>query len=103
MSNTIIDATNQIADKSDRWLFLAAILFLVVGGVLAIRYLVAQYQDALKQNQERNDAHTTSMERFAERQMTANEKLAVVLDRNTTALNDNTTELRLCRESRHNY
>ena len=46
----IINSLDHVSQQSDRWLFLAAIAFICLGGIFIIRYLV-------KQNEKQSERH----------------------------------------------
>ena len=72
----------QLSGQSDRFLFIAAILVIVIGGVGVIRYLVKQNEKAGK-----------VLESIAVAQNETTGRLAVIIDRNTCALEENTTTI----------
>ena len=72
MADTLIPAVNHAAAQSDRWLFLACLVIMGIGGVAAVRWLVGEFR-----------ALTT--------------KMASVVESNTDALNEVRSVIDRCR------
>jgi hypothetical protein len=98
--NDIAKAVDHASIQSDRWLFIAALVILGLGTVLVIRYLVQTIERMMADHASARESNQGLMRQIVSDQHATNEKLAVVLDRNTTALDENTQEIRRCRESR---
>lgn len=80
---TIVRTANNLVDKSDRWLFLAALLVLGGCAFMALRWLVSKFEKGQEQ-----------LATLTGEAIKTNERLAVVLDRNNGALEENTARLR---------
>jgi len=98
--NELLHAADYAAARSDRYLFIAILLVSGVGVLFFVRWLIGRLE--LQQVQSRADQQsfsTTLINITADNNKTARE-LAVVLDRCSTALDDNSGELRRSREHR---
>ena len=102
---------SQLSVQSDRYLFLASLLVMGALAMVVARYFVNQYESLLKDHKESReklladhkesrDAHQGALARMVSDHNVTAQNLAVVLDRNTCALDENTEEIRRCREGR---
>ena len=86
----MIPLIDHAAEQNFQWLFIAALVLGLVFAWLVIKWLVG-----------RTEAQNRSLEEIAKNQNDTNQKLAVVIAQNSDALNDCTTEIKLCRETRN--
>lgn len=94
-----LKAVDHAASMNDRWLFLAAFCLLLLGAAVVVYWLVRQLQGVIADHKElRNEHHAALAEIIATQNETAL-KLAVCLDRNTSALQECAFELRRFQES----
>ena len=93
-----LNAVDHAAGMNDRWLFLAAFcLLLLVCGVV-IYWLVQQLQAVIADHKELRNEHHAALAQIIEKQNETALKLAVCLDRNTSALQECSFELRRFKE-----
>jgi type VI protein secretion system component VasK len=93
-----LNAVDHAAGMNDRWLFLAAFCLLLLVCGLVIYWLVRQLQAVIADHKElRNEHHAALAEIIAAQNETAM-KLAVCLDRNTSALQECSFQLRRFQE-----
>lgn len=85
----LLKAADQASGQSDRWLFLFTLLVMGMCFYFAMRWLVTRFE----RGQE-------TLTRIAEESIKTNRELAVVIDRNNTALNEHRDLMRACRASR---
>jgi hypothetical protein len=85
---TILRAADHAADKSDRWLFLAALIVLMLSFGIAMRWLVGRFEKGQEQ-----------LTLIATESIKTNERLAVVIDHNNRTLEEANDYLRICRET----
>jgi type VI protein secretion system component VasK len=90
------------ADRmDDRWLFLAAFcLLLLVCGIM-IYWLVKQLQAVIADHKALRDEHHAALTQIIEKQNETALKLAVCIDRNSSALNECAYELRRFQEGKN--
>jgi hypothetical protein len=83
---------------NDRWLFLAAFCLLLLGCGVVIYWLVRQLQAVIADHGELRNEHHTALAQIIAAQNETALKLAVCIERNTSALQECTQELRRVRE-----
>jgi len=81
----------EMSGQSDRFLFIAALLAMLIGGVAVIRHLVKQNERLMSDHRESRDMHQKALEGIVREQSELTRSMAVVLERNTQALEQNTT------------
>ena len=99
-SSELIQAVNEAAAQSDRWLFVAS---LVVFGVFAagvMRYFVRQHERLIEDHKQARDAYQDSLRGMVAEQSAANAKLITCLESNTRVLEECRDELRFSRLER---
>jgi hypothetical protein len=96
----ILRLADVAAGKNDRWLFLAVLLVLGLVVWLAVRWLIIKHEALLTEHRDDQRQYTSSLVSISTAVNATNRELAVVLSRNSAALDDNTSELRRCFESR---
>ena len=99
-SSELIQAVNEAAAQSDRWLFIAS---LVVFGVFAagvMRYFVRQHERLIEDHKQARDAYQDSLRGMVAEQSAANAKLITCLESNTRVLEECRDELRFSRLER---
>lgn len=89
--NTILELANQVASKSDRYLFIFVSIVLFFFGWLVVRWLA-------NKTEKQNEVLVT----IAKDQNETAKHLATVIALNTSALTENTGELRSYRQLRPN-
>jgi type VI protein secretion system component VasK len=96
--NEFIQAVDHAASMNDRWLFLAAfcLLLLLCGAV--IFWLVRQLQGVISDHKDLRAEHHAALAEIIATQNDTALKLAVCLDRNTSALQECAFELRRFQE-----
>jgi hypothetical protein len=100
-SSELIQAVNEAAAQSDRWLFIAS---LVVFGVFAagvMRYFVRQHERLIEDHKQARDAYQDSLRGMVAEQSAANAKLITCLESNTRVLEECRDELRFSRLERN--
>lgn len=100
MSSEFVRVVDHAAAMNDRWLFLAAFCLLLVGCGVVIYWLVKQLQAVLAGHKSARDAHQVALTQIIATQNETALKLAVCIDRNTTALEACTLELRSIRQTK---
>lgn len=93
-----LDVVDHAAAMNDRWLFLAALCLLLLGCGAVIYWLVKQLQTVLAGYKEARDAHQAALTQIVSTQNDTALKLAVCIDRNTSALDDCMIGMRRARE-----
>jgi predicted PurR-regulated permease PerM len=88
-----LNAVDHAAGMSDRWLFLAAFLLLLLLCGAAIYWLVRQLQAVISDHKSSWEAHQTALSDIIKNQNETALKLAICIDRNTQALEKCTFEL----------
>ena len=107
--NDIVSAADHAANQSDRWLFLFVLSVLGVVVLWAARWLLNKHEALMVEHrvdqqtyttQHRADqqAYTNQLSALTSAVNKTNQELAVVLDRNSTALDENSAELRRGRD-----
>ena len=99
-TSELIQAVNEAAAQSDRWLFVAS---LVVFGVFAagvMRYFVRQHERLIEDHKQARDAYQDSLRGMVAEQSAANAKLITCLESNTRVLEECRDELRFSRLER---
>jgi hypothetical protein len=96
----LMQAVDHAAAMNDRWLFLAAFCLLLGGCGLVIRWLVKQLQAILADHQHVREQHHAALTQIVATQNETALKLAVCIERNTSALHDTASEIRLCHTRR---
>lgn len=96
-SADFLRAVDHAAGMNDRWLFLAAFCLLLLGGGIVIYWLVRQLQTVIEHHRQARETHQQTLTQIISAQNETALKLAVCIDRNTTALEDCTLELRRSR------
>lgn len=81
--NDILKAADIASTQSDRWLFIITLLVLGACFLVAMRWLVSRFE----RGQE-------TITRIAEDAIKTNRELAVIIDRNNTALNEHRDMIR---------
>ena len=98
-SSDFLRVVDHAAAMNDRWLFLAALCLLLLGGGIVTYWLVRQLQVVLADHKELREAHHNALAQIIEKQSETSLKLAVCIDHNTAALNECAFELRRFQES----
>ena len=93
-----LKVVDHAAGMNDRWLFLAAFCLLLVGCGVVIYWLVRQLQSVIADHKELRETHHAALAQIIEKQNETALKLAVCLDRNSSALQECTFELRRFQE-----
>ena len=100
-TSDFIRTVDHAAAMSDRWLFVAAFLLLLVLGSAVIFWLVKHLQAVICEYNVIRDGHYVSLSNIISTQNETALKLAVCIDRNTVALQECCLGLRLMRESKN--
>jgi hypothetical protein len=97
-ANEFLKVVDHADRMDDRWLFLAAFcLLLLVCGIM-IFWLVKQLQGVIADHKALRDEHHAALTAIIEKQNETALKLAVCIDRNSSALNECAFELRRFQE-----
>jgi len=99
-ASEIVKMVDHAAAMNDRWLFLAAFCLLLVLCGLVIHWLVQHLQGLLAENKASHETHRAAMDRMVNTQNETALKLAVCIERNSLALQDNSFELRRFKEAK---
>lgn len=94
----IINTANHASAQSDRWLFLFVLCVLAVVVFWAVRWLINKHEDLMVEHRADQQAYTTQLTTITFAVNKTNQELAVVLARTSTALDENSDELRRSRE-----
>jgi hypothetical protein len=97
-TSEFLKAVDHAAGMNDRWLFLAAFCLLLVGCGIVIYWLVRQLQSVIADHRQLRETHHAALAQIIEKQNETSLKLAVCLDRNSSALQECTFELRRFQE-----
>ncbi len=97
--NDIINAANHASAQSDRWLFIVVLLVLGAVVMWAVRWLVGKHEALMTEHRADQQAYTSQLAGITHDVNKTNQELAVVLDRNSRSLDENSNELRRCREN----
>jgi hypothetical protein len=93
-TSEFLKAVDHAAAMNDRWLFLAAFCLLLLVCAVVIYWLVKHLQAVVSQNKTVSDAHAAALEKIIATQNEMAIKLAVCIDRNSSALQECSYELR---------
>lgn len=85
----LLKAADAASQQSDRWLFLFTLLVMGMCFYFATRWLVTRFEKGQE-----------TITRIAEDSIKTNRELAVIIDRNNTALNEHREMMRSCRAAR---
>lgn len=96
--NDFIKVVDHADRMDDRWLFLAAFCLLLLVCGLMIFWLVKQLQAVIADHKALRNEHHAALTEIIEKQNETALKLAVCLDRNSSALNESAFELRRFQE-----
>lgn len=96
--NEAIEAARNLAMQNDRVLFIASLALIITGGTLAIRWLLKQNAEIVKDHREAKEKYTAWMLDTVKDSHAILNKLAVLIDSNTKAMNAVSDEARLLRE-----
>jgi hypothetical protein len=90
----------RVAMQGDRVLFITTLI--VLGGfcVYVMRYFLKQYEDLMREHKSDQESNRSTLARIVSEQNETAQRLAVVLDRNTVAITQNSDEIRRCNELR---
>jgi hypothetical protein len=97
-ASEFLNAVDHAAAMNDRWLFLAAFILLLLGCGVVIYWLVKQLQSVIADHRQLRDTHHDALAQIIEKQNETAMKLAVCLDRNSSALQECAFELRRFQE-----
>lgn len=64
-AENVVNLTNEVAGKNDRWLFIGALIFLLGFGILALRFLISRNEKSELRLNEMTDRHIKAMENMA--------------------------------------
>lgn len=81
--NEIIKSADYASQQGGLWLFLVALLVMGAGTIVAMRWLVGRFEKGQE-----------TITRIAEDSIKTNRELAVIIDRNNTALNEHRDMMR---------
>ena len=95
-----IRVVDHAAGMNDRWLFLAAFCLLLVLCSVVIYWLVKQLQTVIADHKQLREEHHGALTQIINTQNETALKLAVCIDRNTSALQECAMELRRIREGK---
>lgn len=87
----VVDAANA---QSDRWLFLAALGMILIGGTVVIRWLVARYDRAEVQSKTDRESYQTSLKDLVTKGHEVTTQLVLATENNTRVIEENTAELK---------
>ena len=96
----IIDAANHASTQSDRWLFIVVLIVLGIFVMWSVRWLIGKHEALMVEHRADQQAFTTQLAGITRDVNKTNQELAVVLDRNSRSLDENSNELRRCREGK---
>lgn len=97
---TVFQGIDRAAAMNDRWLFIAILVAAIIGLYFVVRYFVKQHEQLILDVKEGRREHLETYKEMNGKQDETLKQLAVVVDRNSHALTQNTEELRRCRELR---
>jgi HD-like signal output (HDOD) protein len=100
MIHDAIELADHAARQSDRWLFIAALLIMIGGAFLAMRFLVSQNNRLIDDHAKARDSYQSALTSIVEKQNATCQHLGEVVTRNSLALDECASEIRLCREQR---
>ncbi|MBK8001730.1 MAG: hypothetical protein IPK15_24260 [Verrucomicrobia bacterium] len=96
----LLHAADVAATRNDRWLFIAVLMVLGIVVFFAVRWLINKHEALMTEHRGDQQQYTTSLLNITADVNKTNRDLAVVLERNTSALKDTAEELRQSRDSR---
>lgn len=96
--NEFLRAASLLASKNDHYLFIATLLLFGVAVAFALRWLVGKHEKLMDLSREDQKQYSTTILNLTAEQNKTAKDLAVVLDRCAGSLEENSIELRLCRE-----
>ena len=94
----IIETTNNVSKQTDHWLFLCVLMIMGIGVLFSFRWLVTKYEKLTEQSRTDQQQYVLSLLNVVSEGNKTQQSLAVVLDRCSSSLEDNTNELRMRRE-----
>lgn len=98
--NDVVHIADTAAQKSDRVLFIVALIVLGICAVFVARFFVKQYEDLIRDHKAERQEYQTSLRQIVAAQNETMRELTICLTRNTEALDTCSTELRYCRDRR---
>ena len=100
-TSELIQAVNEAAAQSDRWLFIASLIVFGVFAAGVMRYFVRQHERLIDDHKQARDAYQDSLRGMVTEQSAANAKLITCLESNTRVLEECRDELRQSRMERN--
>lgn len=88
----IIKTANDLENKSDRWMFIATLIILLLAGVMAFRWLVKSLETLTIRHEQSSARSEERIGKICDDQHTTMKELAVTIDRNTCALEEGSAE-----------
>lgn len=82
----VLEIADKLSNRSSNFLFICA---LIIGGIFiswALKYLIKQNKDIVKRLQDEQDCHEEKQENTARLYREDCQRMVVVIDRNTNAL-----------------
>lgn len=106
----LLRIATEAAAHSDRALFISALLILGVFAIAVMRYFLKQTERLTNEHASGRQQYHESLMRIVNDQHKIAQDLAVIVEKNTIAMNNNTAatdacaeELKFCRESRDRH
>ena len=92
---SIVQAADHVARQGDRWLFIATLIIFGVFALSVGRYFLKQHSNLISDHNQARQMYQESLRIMVNEQHEITKQLAVVMDRNTAALNENSRQLQL--------
>lgn len=97
---TLLPLIDQVTTKSDRWLFIGSLIVLGIFALMVMKYFVKQHERLIDDNGRARESYQSAMRAMVDDNHKTARDLAVVIARNSEALDHCTTELKNCRQTR---
>jgi hypothetical protein len=91
---SVTKAVEAAAQQNDRYLFLFALVIIMAGGGLVIRWLVNKYDKAEIRSQADRDAYQRGLTDLVTKGFEVTQKLVLATESNSRVIEENTAELK---------
>lgn len=96
----LVKLADHASAATDRWLFIGTLIVLGAFAMLVMRYFVNQHERLIEDHKVARDTYQSSLRDMVDETHKTNRDLAVVISKNTEALNNCAGEMALCRKQR---
>lgn len=96
MSNESFNILDKLANQSDRFLFIATLILLMVVARRVAAHFIARHDDLVKEHREVRAQHEQNMGKMIEQQNSTAKELAVVIQKNSGVIEQNTEVVTDC-------